>query len=865
MQFRTYKDFPASLLTLKRRFGQYQAAADKVEALLGRIEMYRKGEATDNPFDGLTCTHNGESRIRHCVKYHLSGYARLVTLQTDRFCFLLYTGTHEDVDQWLNRHAGLEFLVDSENRVSTTYQSTGDDSDILVGEAGSYPHELYKRLAENEFDSLVEGVPRRVVKALEDVRAGFSESELKHSLGVLADRQKAAFLFDVFVMLGADKVEQARARLRRENAEVEPIDAIDEARLPNIVNADILRTHASDEAIFRTLLRRFADQASYRDWMLFMHPDQEHIVNEDFEGPAKLVGVSGSGKTCVVVRRAIRLALRYDGERILIVTLNRALAALIDELVSACAPDDVRSRIDVRPFFALCQELVSELDPGRAHVLDEYAHKHAEHVEEIWQEYYRCEVNNDDAQVFRPVHDSLLARGCSPEKYLREELNWLRSAFTSSQRGAYLSTQRKGRKYNIMPHFRQAILDGTERWEHKMHDVGVIDTLGIAQELSSQLAYLPQRYRCILVDEVQDFGNIELEIIHTLMQPGENNLFLTGDAAQAVTTKLRQFSAVGIEIPRSRSRALSRNYRNSEDVLRVAYAVLKENLSEEMIDNEDLDIKDPEASTFTGTAPTLLRAPDLASELRYAFAMARGKLSTQPDAKVCVSVCGYSLEEMRRFGEHLALPVLDGKSKLGDHPIFLSDLAHTKGFEFDMVCIVNCADGVFPDPHLPEEERSREIAMLYVAMTRAKIDLCISHSGEPSRVFERCTDHILSDAWEHFLGPIDALPVHVPAVPEHLEEFRPDVVRRAWRQMTGQEFLFTEYAIGLPLELIDAIRDLTNGPFQRKGKVDIRWRNIGDAVTAVQRSPQSANVWGPERSKQLLALADRLSPRQKAN
>ena len=76
--------------------------------------------------------------------------------------------------------------------------------------------------------------------------------------------------------------------------------------------------------------------------------------------------------------------------------------------------------------------------------------------------------------------------------------------------------------------------------------------------------------------------------------------------------------------------------------------------------------------------------------------------------------------------------------------------------------------------------------------------------------------------------------------------------------MTGNEFLFTEYTIGLSLELIESIRDLTNGPAQRKGHVDIRWRNVGDAVDAVRRSPQSANVWGAERSRQLLALADRL-------
>lgn len=857
MQFRKYRDFPGSLLNLKRRFGQFQAAAADVESLVGRIQLAMDGHLSADPLNGLTRTHHGESRIRHCVKYQLSGGARLVTMQTSDLCILLYTGTHDEVDTWLDRHAGLEFLVDATNQVKTTYRTTDNAGRILIGDTGTYPHELYRRLTSEEFGELVDGVPYRVVKELESLRAGFSDSELKHIVGVLADRKRAATLVDIFVMLAADKVDQARARIRQEKEELQPIDTIEPARLPEIVDAGILRDVAADAGLFSTLLRRFADNAPYRDWMLFMHPDQEQIVDEDFDGPAKLVGVSGSGKTCVVVRRAIRLASKYSGERILIVTLNRALASLIKDLVETCAPDDIREQIEVYPFFELCKQLMVELDPKSAHCLDEYAHKHREHVEEVWQEFYRCELNNLDALAFRPVHDSLLARSCSPEKYLREEVNWLRSAYTTSQRASYLSDVRHGRKYNILPHFRTAILEGTTGWEEKMEVVGVIDTLGLAQKLTQELAFLPQRYRCILVDEVQDFGNIELEIIHALMQPGKNNLFLTGDAAQAVTTKFRQFSAVGIQIPKSRSRSLSLNYRNSEDVLKAAYAVLKENLSEEMIDNEDLDIKDPDASSFTGTAPTLFYADDLNAELRYAFQMARDKVNRQASAKVCITICGFSLEEMRRYGEGLGVPVLDGKARLNDHSVFLSDLAHTKGFEFDMVCICNCTDGVIPDPHLPDEERSREVAMLYVAMTRAKMDLCISYSGRMSSIFEHCRQFFVDDSWHSYWGSVANLPQL--AMPEHIVDFRVDAVRLPWQQMTGNEFLFTDHAIGLSPELIGAIREHTNGPPQRKGRVDIRWRSIGDAVESVRSSPQSAAVWGPERSRQLLALADRLA------
>src|SRR5207248_2646946 len=77
------------------------------------------------------------------------------------------------------------------------------------------------------------------------------------------------------------------------------------------------------------------ETASYQKWMLYLHPTQRQHVDRDFPGPARLAGVSGSGKTSVLIHRALRLADRYQGEPVLILTLNSALARLIDRLVDA--------------------------------------------------------------------------------------------------------------------------------------------------------------------------------------------------------------------------------------------------------------------------------------------------------------------------------------------------------------------------------------------------------------------------------------------------------------------------------------------------------------------------------------------------
>ena len=97
-------------------------------------------------------------------------------------------------------------------------------------------------------------------------------------------------------------------------------------------------------------LERLHDPLRFQDWMLFLHPGQQRVVEENFAGPALLTGVSGSGKTCVLVHRARELATRYSNGSILVVTLNRSLARLIQNLVKRLCLDGEESRIDVLSF-----------------------------------------------------------------------------------------------------------------------------------------------------------------------------------------------------------------------------------------------------------------------------------------------------------------------------------------------------------------------------------------------------------------------------------------------------------------------------------------------------------------------------------
>jgi hypothetical protein len=857
-QFYEWKDFRKSLNDLWKHGGRHQKAADRINAFIGRL-----GSGED-PFHGFTETKSGESRIPNCIKYDLNDHCRLVTVQTDGCCILLFAGSHEVANKWVASHRGFVPVIQSGNRIIVTYCSSSSTPDQSVAAGnGHFDGPLFERLPEHLFNSLVEGLPRRVARRLEALESGVTDVDLWNSVSDIEDSERGLAVHDVFALLRNDKTVEAVARLQMLTGEIVPLATVEQEILPRIVDSAVIRRIHPTSPIYKEALKRFMMTARYRDWMVFMHPDQEKVAQEDFDGPAKLVGVSGSGKTCVIVQRAIRLAAKYPKGTVLVLTLNHALAGLIDELISACAPEEDRARIEVKPFFVLCRELLllfepSALDPEGTRRFHEVTWKTTEHVDEVWQEYYRCEANNYDARVFQEVHDSLLARSWNPERYIREELDWLRSALKRSERQKYLQIIRKGRTVPLTVGLRERVLEGMAGWDDKMFQCGLIDALGIAESLGEYIPQILPNYRCVLVDEAQDFGQVEFKIVRALVAPADNDLFLCGDAAQAVTFKLQRLGDAGISVSGARSRQLALNYRNSRDVLAAAYEVFLQNMMDENVDREDFDVMDPVFSAYSGSTPLILSATNLETELRGAFAAARETLAQNVDAKVCIAICGYSLFELTMYGKEISTHVLDGSTSIESGSLFISDLEQTKGFEFDLVCVVNCSAGVLPDHAAPNEERHRDLARLYVAMTRAKTDLILSYSGEPSPFLANVTQTFLREPWEEYiqLGSTPSV-----GIPKRLEMFRYGSGERPWRAMSGEEFLFSERALGTSVELSSKLRVLVDGKGLKKGQQTLKWRTLGDAALAFGQEPYSRRQWGPEGGRQFANLISSLETR----
>lgn len=850
MQYMFTKSLVNGVAALNRRGGPYARAAKDVEALLGRIS---RGDA--DPFKGLQTTNHGENRIKHCVKYDLTGRSRLVTVVNAGICFLLAAGTHDDIDEWLDSNRGKQFVAGDDGKMleivapAETYED-GEQRHV-IDRCFDADMQLLERIPATDIEPLMESLPYGLTRKFHEITVMASDDELLDVCFEISDEEKRNAMFDTLAALARNRVEDAQNVIKLYLGSLQAIDEVaDPEELKS--SADI-QSIPTDDPQWIQLFEHFVKTANYKEWMLFLHPDQRKVVDEDFNGSAKLLGVSGSGKTCVVVKRAVRLAQLYPNQKVLVLTLNHPLANLISELVEVAAPGEAGGRIEVKPFFEICQDLIYRFEPGSQKYYSTITWKSEDHIDAIWQEFYRCDLNSSGAAVLQPVHDSLISQGFNAESYIRDEFDWIRSAIAHRERQEYLNLQRKGRSISLLPEQRSLLLKGLFAWEEKMRFVGVIDGLGLVAALQPYLGQISPEYRCILVDESQDFGTSELDIIRRLVKPAENDLFICGDAAQQVSSKYQRLKEAGIEIPGPRSRRIYKNYRNSREILSAAYAVLYNNVSEFHMDSDEFEVLEPEYANFSGSTPLLLYTDSLQAEIGHAITFIRDELNVNPNWKGCLAIAGYSLYQLQEFGLRIGIPVLDGSTSISDQNFYLSDLAQTKGFEFDIMCVANVSQGVIPDPEVPELEQAKDLAQLYVAMTRAKSQLILSFNGKPSPLLDGTDTEFLTDAWDNYQDSV----IEDFGLPQLLSELHKDtLIPSRLIDMTGEEFLYTHSAVGLSINLIERIRRLIGK--NRPGDSTRKWVDIGWAYQGTIQNPRDRQRFGPAAVKEFHQLAVKL-------
>lgn len=470
-------------------------------------------------------------------------------------------------------------------------------------------------------------------------------------------------------------------------------------------------------------LQRVLNQPLER-WRIFLHPSQRRLVERSWNGPVRVLGSAGTGKTVVVMHRARWLAEHIatkPGERVLVTTFTRNLAADIRASLEKLCNSEQLARIHVTNLDGWAQDYLKrtgvdfETVYNEARLRDAWnsAMTVADPALDLELPFYRAEWS--EVVVANGIHD---------------EATYLRVPRTG--RGVRLNRLQRKQVWLVLDNYRAEI----ERRRWKDGDEAILH----AAEMLERETDAPTRFRSVVVDETQDLSGPALRLIRALASPRDNDLFLVGDGHQRIYRRRTSLGAYGINI-RGRGRKLRINYRTTEEIRRFAIAVL-EGVPIDDLDGE-IEARSADTSLMHGAAPTIRACPDEKAELDAAAEHIRDLLKNgSPDSGICVAVrsnrdADHLEEALGRQGLYvhkLSRRSADDRRRPG---VRVATMHRIKGLEFDHVLIVGAGANRIPDQQalVADDELSkreadwRERALLYVAATRARRSLWVSAAG----------------------------------------------------------------------------------------------------------------------------------------
>ena len=858
MQYQHGPKFDKSLTKLSDLGPNYMGALRKVMKVLERAHQ---SKPLNEVFLALPVTNHGERRIKNAWKYDLPKRCRLVVQVHSNLCEFLFVGRHSDTDSWLDKNRGYTRAYDRKTRKTIVYSKSESEEQIPKTERDLSSiikeRKLIDILDKNDLDLLLKGKSASFMNKLNKLTTSSADSHIDKFIEVSINDDEFGLWVDIlYDARNIRNKQKIKNRIKSHNNEIidscdwtdEDIKDISEKGSDNLV---ILNNSSLDYQLYENFIKT----ASFHDWMLYMHPDQKKLAYDHYDSPVRLRGVSGSGKTAVIINRAAYLAKKYKNDKVLILTLNKPLAEKIEAVTEKFNLENLLV-MDIRECFG---PLAKKFQPkvkfkGKSFAIRyEDRDEHQTSIHESWQEFYNNELNNDAAwTTMSDVHQSLLSHknGIYPEEYIKEEFDYLRSETASKKRENYYDIQRIGRSVQFQKDFRKQIIEGLNEWEYKMALSDSIDLAGLSSILYSHIAKIKPIYRSILIDEEQDFGTIDLAIIRKLVKERENDLFLAGDIAQKVYVKKQSHTLAGISFTKKHKKEILKNYRNSKEILEAAYNIYKHNLDENSEysspSDKSLMIQSPEYADYSYNKPLICSAKSLNEELTYGFHYIQDALNENSGQIGCLAVSGVQLNQLEKLFDVLIsagfkndIQLLDGEAVFKKNKganIFLSDLDSTKGFEFDVMVIVGCSAKTLPNPYLPQEEHYRDLGRFYVAMTRAKTNLVISYSEKKSKFLalteESNNKYFSEHEWTDYFDSSPNIEINAPITSGYIERIQmikdnSDSDFLSYSELDGRSLLLTRRAVGMSKPRQNRLLKFISGTRTNSKVVrDKRWPNL---------------------------------------
>lgn len=599
---------------------------------------------------------------------------------------LLYAGRHDDAYDWASSRRIERHILTGAFQIVETPQIVSAPGPSPSGSAG-----LFSSHKDDYLLSL--GVPPSWLPTL---RAISDEDTL---------------LNDVLPKLPADVADRLLALAAGEVAVPPPPVASDLSASQTATSLGSFHLLESNDDLHRLLA------APMSTWIAFLHPSQKRLVEGAFNGPVKITGSAGTGKTVVAMHRARRLA--RQGRRVLLTSFVTTLCRNLEHNLGLFCTAEELDRITVSTLhhqaMTLAQAAGDSLNPI------------------------------DNGEIGKRLAEFSVGVECPlGTTALLAELEGVFQAQGITSWDAYRRASRVGRGRPLSVKDRRKVWDVIEKVQMSLERQGEIDWAGLCRRAAEHIesGRIPSPYQAVVVDEVQDLGPQELRLLSRLAGTGADCLTLVGDGGQRIYGGRFSLSALGIDV-RGRSHVLRLNYRTSDQIRRFADRVLGGG-------SDDLDggreSRRGARSLFAGPEPVLSAFDDRDRQSEYIVARIESLLEKgrTPDE---IAIFARQANLLDRTEKRLTAAGIHWHrlSKDGDASaaaVRTGTMHRAKGLEFKVVFVVDVSDDKIPskqalksasDDALIEAVLEQERQLLYVSVTRARDEVYISWTGEQCR------------------------------------------------------------------------------------------------------------------------------------
>lgn len=462
-------------------------------------------------------------------------------------------------------------------------------------------------------------------------------------------------------------------------------------------------------------------------WTVFLHPEQQDLVEKEYSGPARVSGSAGTGKTVVAIHRAVHLARTNPDATVLLTTFSDALA------------NSLRAKL----------RLLTGNEPRLAEQIEVHS------MDEIGRRLYEKDFGRVDLASREEIRYLLDEAADQVEgnrfslSFLLMEWEQVVDAWQLSTWEEYRDVRRLGRKTRLPEQQRRVLWTIFERVRSELRARNLLTTAGTFGRLTSHYEDCDPPFDFAVVDEAQDIGVAQLRFLAAVGGGRPNSLFFAGDLGQRIFQQPFSWKALGVDI-RGHSRTLRINYRTSHQIRMQADRLLGPEVSD--VDG-NVEERLGTVSVFNGPLPEIRASDNTEDEARLVSEWLLGlqEAGLMPHEMGVFVRSVTELDRARGAVEDAGLryKILDENAETINGHVSVGTMHLAKGMEFRAVAVMACDDEVIPSQHRIEtvtddadlaEVYDTERHLLYVACTRARDYLLVTSGDAPSEFLDDLRD-----------------------------------------------------------------------------------------------------------------------------